>query len=79
MIILIASVQFPATLILISYLKIKEYLENPDAFTAAAAPVAAAEAAPVAVAQAEEKKEEAEEESDEDLVSIIPSTSFLSD
>jgi large subunit ribosomal protein LP0 len=45
--------------------KIKEYLENPDAF-AAAAP-AAAEAAPAAAAVVEEKKEEPEEESDEEM------------
>lgn len=46
--------------------KIKEYLENPDAF-AAAAP-AAVEAAPAAVAEAvEEKKDEPAEESDDDM------------
>jgi len=45
--------------------KIKAYLENPDAF-AAAAP-AAVEEVPVAAAPKEEEKEEAAEESDDDL------------
>jgi len=45
--------------------KVKEYLENPDAF-AAAAPVAA-EAAPAAEATKEEAKEEEAEESDDDM------------
>lgn len=45
--------------------KVKEYLANPDAFAAAAAPVA--EAAPVAAAQEEAKEEEKEEESDDDM------------
>jgi len=44
--------------------KVKEYLDNPDAF-AAAAPVA--EAAPVAAAAKEEVVEEKEEESDDDM------------
>jgi len=44
--------------------KVKEYLENPDAF-AAAAPVAAA--APAAAAAKEEAKEEEAEESDDDM------------
>jgi len=45
--------------------KVKEYLENPDAF-AAAAPAAAA-AAPAAEAAKEEAKEEEAEESDDDM------------
>jgi len=45
--------------------KVKEYLANPEAFAAAAAPVA--EAAPVAAAKEEEKEEEKEDESDEDM------------
>jgi large subunit ribosomal protein LP0 len=45
--------------------KIKEYLENPEAF-ASSAP-AAIEAAPAAAAPVEEKKEEPEEESDEEM------------
>ncbi|PPR03672.1 hypothetical protein CVT24_007793 [Panaeolus cyanescens] len=44
--------------------KIKEYLENPEAFAVAAAP--AAEAAPAAAAKVEEKEEE-KEESDDDM------------
>jgi len=45
--------------------KVKEYLDNPEAFAVAAAPVA--EAAPVAAAKEEEKEEEKEDESDEDM------------
>ncbi|KIO28356.1 hypothetical protein M407DRAFT_181778 [Tulasnella calospora MUT 4182] len=44
--------------------KIKEMLENPDAFIVAAAPT---EAAPAAAAAVEEKKEEEKEESDDDM------------
>jgi len=45
--------------------KAKEFLANPDAFAAAAAPVA--EAAPAAETKVEEKKEEEAEESDDDM------------
>jgi len=45
--------------------KIKEYLENPEAFAVAAPAVV--EEAPAAVAQVEEKKEEPAEESDEEM------------
>ncbi|KAG1747132.1 ribosomal protein L10-domain-containing protein [Suillus paluster] len=46
--------------------KAKEYLENPDAFAAIAAP-AASEAAPAAAEAAEEEKAEEKEESDDDM------------
>jgi len=46
--------------------KIKEMLENPEAFAAVAAPVETSSAAPVAAAKAEEKAEE-KEESDDDM------------
>jgi large subunit ribosomal protein LP0 len=46
--------------------KVKEYLENPDAFAVAAPAAAAADAAPAAEAAKEEAKEEAEE-SDDDM------------
>jgi large subunit ribosomal protein LP0 len=46
--------------------KVKEYLENPEAF-AAAAPVADAGSAPAAETAKEEAKEEEAEESDEDM------------
>jgi len=46
--------------------KVKEYLENPEAFASAAPAAAATEAAPAAAAPAEEKEEE-KEESDDDM------------
>jgi hypothetical protein len=46
----------------------KDYLENPEAFAAVAAP-AAAEAAPAAAEAAVEEKAEEKEESDDDMVS----------
>ena len=47
----------------------KEYLENPEAFAAATAPVE--EAAPVVAAKEEAKEEEKDEESDEDMASVF--------
>lgn len=47
--------------------KIKEYLENPDAFAAVAAAAAPAAAAAADAPKAEEKKEEEEEGSDDDM------------
>jgi len=47
--------------------KIKEILENPEAFAAAAASAAPTSAAPAAAAATEEAKEEEKEESDDDM------------
>jgi len=47
--------------------KIKEILENPEAFAALAAPTESAAAAPAETAKAEEKEPEKEEESDDDM------------
>jgi hypothetical protein len=57
-------------------MKAKEFLANPDAFAAAAAPTESA--APVAEAAKVEEAEEEKEESDEDMVNIYIYPTFFS-